>query len=58
VLDQAKQIRSGRGQGAADVVVGEPVELPEQRRADRAQVAVEVLLREFIDHGLSACQVP
>jgi hypothetical protein len=55
VLDQAEQVGPGGGQGAADVVFAEPVELPDQRLADPAQMVVQVLFGEFIDHGASAC---
>jgi hypothetical protein len=51
VLDQAEEVGSGGGQGAADVVFGEPVELPDQRLAYPAQIVVEVVFREFIDHA-------
>ena len=51
VFDQAEAVGSGGGQGAADVVFGEPVELSEQRCAYPAQIAVQVLFRELIDHG-------
>jgi hypothetical protein len=50
VFDQAEKVRSGRSQGPADVVFGEPVELPDQHLPCPLQVAVEVLLREVIDH--------
>lgn len=53
VLDQAQEVGAGRGQRSAQVVVGEPLELPEQRLADLTQFVVQVLLREFIDHGMN-----
>src|SRR5215204_4220111 len=31
MLDQTEQIGPGAGQGTADVILGEPVELPQQR---------------------------
>jgi hypothetical protein len=50
VLDEAEKVGSRRGQGAADVVLAESVELPEHRLANFSQVAVKVFLREIIDH--------
>ena len=51
VLDQTEEVRPGGGQRPADVVLGEPVELPEHRGSHVVQVAVQVVLRERIDHG-------
>jgi hypothetical protein len=51
VLDQAEEVGPGGGQGTADVVLAEPVELPDQRLAHPAQLVVKVLFRDFIDHG-------
>src|SRR5262249_59511102 len=51
VLDQAEEVCPGGGQGTADVVLAEPVELPDQRLAYPAQMVVQVLFRECIDHG-------
>jgi hypothetical protein len=50
VLDQAEEIGSGGGQRAADVVFGKSVELPDQRLAYTAQIVVQVLFREFVNH--------
>ena len=36
--------------GTADVVLGEPVELPHHHLAYPSQLVVEVLFREFVDH--------
>jgi hypothetical protein len=51
VLDQAEKVRSRRGQGPAGVVLGEAVEFLEDHLADLSQVAVQILLREIIDHA-------
>ena len=58
VLDQAQQVGPGRGQRAADVVLRQPVQLPQHRLADPPQIAVQVLFREFVDHGPAVCQPP
>jgi hypothetical protein len=50
VLEQAEEIGPAGGQGTADVVLGEPVELPHHHLAYPSQVVVEVLFREFADH--------
>jgi hypothetical protein len=55
VLDQAEEIGPGGGQRAASVILGEPFQLPEHRLAHVAQVTVQVLFREIIDHGKRAC---
>ena len=51
MLDQAEEIGPGRSQRAANVVFGEPFQLPDHRLSHIAQVAVQVLLREVIHHG-------
>lgn len=58
MLDQAEEVGPGRRQGTADVVLGQPAELPEQRLSNPAQLVVEVLLRKVIDHEARACQTP
>ena len=45
VLDEAEQVRAGRHQRTPDVVLAQPVELPQQRLAAGAQVSVQVILR-------------
>lgn len=57
VLDQAEEVGSGGGQRAPDVVIGEPVELSQQGLAYPAQIAVQVVFREFIEHKAPAWQV-
>jgi len=51
VLDQAEKVGSSRGQGASDVVLREPIGLPEDRLAHPSQIAVQVLFREIIEPG-------
>ena len=51
VLDQAEEIGPGRGQRATSVILADSFELPEHRLSHVAQVTVQVLLRELIDHG-------
>jgi hypothetical protein len=51
VLDQTEKVRPGRGEGPAGVVLGEPFKLPEHRRSDVAQITMQVVLRELLDHG-------
>jgi len=50
VLEEAEEIGPARGQGTADVVLREIVELPHHRLADLSQVVMQVLFREFVDH--------
>src|SRR5205814_195369 len=58
VLDQPEKVGSRQGQGAADVVLRQPIELPQHHLASVAQIAVQVLLRGIIDHGEPACHTP
>ena len=51
VLDQAEQVGAGRHQGAADVVLGQSLELPEQRLAGVLKVAVQVGFAVGIEHA-------
>jgi DNA-binding MarR family transcriptional regulator/GNAT superfamily N-acetyltransferase len=50
VLDQAEQVGAGRHHRAADVVLGQPVELPQHGLAGRLQVAAKVSLGIRIGH--------
>jgi hypothetical protein len=50
VLDQAEKVGACLGQGAADVVLAGPVELPEHGLANLSQIVVQTLFREVIDH--------
>ena len=50
MLDQAEEIGPGVGERAANVILGEALQLPEHRLSHVAQVTVQVLLREIIDH--------
>jgi hypothetical protein len=51
VFDDAEQIRRGGRHGAADVVLVEAVELPEQRVTRDAQVPVQGGLVIVVGHG-------
>jgi len=45
VFDQAEKVGAGRDQGTADVVLGQALQLPEQRVSRVLQVAAKVRLR-------------
>ncbi len=55
VFDQAEGAGPGLGQRPAGVVLGQVVDLPEQRRAVPPQSPVQVVLPAFLDHGARAC---
>ena len=55
VLDKAQQVGPSEGQRATYVVLGEPVQLGEQRLAIVLQVVVEVRLRGVVVHGTAPC---
>ena len=52
VLDQAEQVGARRRQGPSDVVLTEPVQLPDQRLARPAQVAVQLFLHIQARHAI------
>ena len=60
VLDQPEEVGAGRHHRPADVVLREPVELPQQGITGDLQVAVEVLLRVRAGHhdSLSPAAAP
>ena len=57
VLDQAEQVGAGRHHRAADVVLGQPVELPQHRLAGGLQVAAKVCLGIRIGHARQSAKV-
>src|SRR5580658_5710208 len=51
MLDQPEEVGPGGSHRAADVVLAQPLELPQHRLADPAQIVEQVGLRESVDHG-------